>query len=480
MNRAARLALLAATALACGCGEPQAPAPARRVILITCDTLRADRLGAYGYGRPTTPNLDAFAGQAVLFELAYTSAPVTDPALSSLMTGRLPDEIGVAGGNRLFMPASVETLAELASAAGLPTGAVVSNWVLRRPEPAYGDVGLPQGFDHYDDRMTEPELNRDFAAERDAPDTTDAAIAWLSARRDRGEDRFLFWVHYQDPHGPYTPPEPIAQRFASPPGDEPPLALSTTVYGQGAIPSYQALGGERRPGVYRDRYDAEVAYIDEHVGRLLDWLREQQWWDDSLIVFTADHGEALGEHDSWFCHGENAYAEAVRVPLIVRFPRMAAADAVANAATSAATAGRRAELVGHIDLFPTVVEALGLPARAARGRSLFQSWPGSRLLVQTLSEPGRPCRWHGLTDGRWRLVTHEGSPSQLFDLAADPREEHDLAAARPEIVAEMERTFAELLRSAERVAPLSERTVSPEEEARLKSMGYAGGDDQDC
>ena len=109
MNRADRLALLAATALACGCGEPATPAPARRVILLTCDTLRADRLGAFGYDRPTTPNLDAFARQAVLYELAYTSAPVTDPALSSLMTGRLPDEIGVSAGNRRFMPASVET-----------------------------------------------------------------------------------------------------------------------------------------------------------------------------------------------------------------------------------------------------------------------------------------------------------------------------------------------------------------------------------
>ena len=133
---------------------PRAPsAPARRVILITCDTLRADRLGFDGYTRPTSPSLDAFAARCVAYDEAYTTIPITGPALSALHTGRLPDELGLAGGNKNLLGAPATTLAELARGAGMKTGAVVSNWVLRRPEPEQGDVGLQQGFAHYDDRM---------------------------------------------------------------------------------------------------------------------------------------------------------------------------------------------------------------------------------------------------------------------------------------------------------------------------------------
>jgi arylsulfatase A-like enzyme len=475
--RAARAMLATLAAAVGGCGgdaEPGAsvaPAPpdgpARRVILITCDTLRADRLGAYGYERPTSPQLDAFAQSAVLYEQAYTSAPVTGPALSSLMTGKLPDEIGVSGGNRRFMPGAVETLAEIVRAAGLPTGAVVSNWVLRRPPPEAGDVGLPQGFDQFDDRMTERELNR-TANERIAADTTDAAIGWLQARLDQGHERFFLWVHYQDPHGPYTPPDDFARRFERATADEPPLPLGTTVKGKGEIPNYQVLGDERRPGVYRDRYDAEIACFDEQLGRLLDFVSGAGLLDDALVVFSADHGEALGEHGYWFCHGETTYAEAVRVPLIVRFPG------------SHAASGRRDELVGHLDLFPTVLEALGLPSRRTRGHSLFTPPPTGRMLAQSLGEPGSPKRWHGLTDGRWRLVAGPDGTPRLFDLAADPREEHDLAAEQGERVALLQRSHAELMRSAERVAASPERVLSPEDEAILESLGYTGeGDEAD-
>jgi len=476
VSRAARIALVSALALPGACGEPAAPAaPARRVILITCDTLRFDHLGAYGYDRPTSPHLDAFAREAVLYERAFTSAPVTSPALSSLMAGRLPDAIGVSGGNRSFMPASVDTLAEVARAAGLATGAVVSNWVLRRPGPADGDVGLPQGFDQYDDRMTERELNRQRVAERAAPDTTDAAIAWLQARLDQGQDRLFLWVHYQDPHGPYTPPDDFAQRFARPHEGEAPLPLSENVHGLGAIPSYQALGDERRPGVYVDRYDAEIAYFDEALGRLLAWLREHGLWDDSLIVFTADHGEALGEHDYWFCHGENTYVEAVRVPLLVRFPQPT--GGAASPAAPAAPGQRRPELVGHLDLFPTVLDALGLPPRPLGGRSLYRPPADGKLLAQTLFQPGRARRWDGLTDGRWALVRHDGQPGQLFDLGADPREDRDLAGQNGDVVAGMQLSLEQLLRAAGRVAAAGTRPLSAEEQARLQAMGYTGGDE---
>ncbi|HZM00764.1 MAG TPA: sulfatase, partial [Planctomycetota bacterium] len=427
------LLLAAATA----CDDPAAPArppaPAERVILITCDTLRADRLGCYGYDRPVSPNLDAFARQATLYESAWSSAPLTSPALSSLMTGLLPQELGVTDDNRQFMPASVETLAEAVSAAGLPTGAVVSNWVLRRPDPADGDVGLPQGFDEFDDRMTHREANRRKFFDRLAPETADAAIAWLEQRLAADEERFFLWVHFQDPHGPYTAPDEYVQELARPPDDEPPLRLGSSGKGFGQLPKYQALGDERRPSVYRDRYDAEIRYFDEHVGRLLQWLSERGLTDDALIVVTADHGESLGEHDFWFCHGENVHREVVRVPLIVRFPRRAPGAGPAAGA-------RRSELVGHLDLFPTVLAALGLPPRPLRGRSLLEpAAPPGRVLSQGLGAPGDPKEWHGLTDGRWHLVVQAGQPPRLYDLESDAKEQRDVAGEQAQRVAELER-----------------------------------------
>jgi arylsulfatase len=462
------LPLLAA--LSCAEGPSAGPPRAARVILITCDTLRADRLGLYGYERPVSPHLDAFARQAVVYEEAYASAPVTGPSLSSLMSGRLPDEIGVLGGNRQFMPAAVETLAEHARQAGLTTAAVVSNWVLRRPDRGAEGVGLVQGFDHYDDRMTHRETNRNFF-DRTAPETTDAALEWVDGQLAADDERFFLWVHYQDPHGPYTPPEEFIERFSRPPADdEPLLPLGEDVKGRGQIPSYQVLGNERRADVYRDRYDAEIAWFDEHLGRLLDGLEERGLLEDALFVFTADHGESLGEHDYWFCHGETVYRELMRVPLVVRFP--------AGQEPPGGGARRDAAVAGHLDLYPTVLEALGRPTSGGLGLSLWSgARPARRPIVHSLGLPGTPKRWFGLSDGRWRLVVDEGRPAQLFDVAADPGELQDLAAAEPQRTAELLGLLQRVLSGARSVGEGVEREMSPEDLEAFRALGYLGGDD---
>ncbi|MGQ0553909.1 MAG: sulfatase [Planctomycetota bacterium] len=475
-----------------GCGgddaaPPPKPSPkARRVLLISCDTLRADRLGVYGYSRPTSPRLDEFARSAVVFDEAYATAPHTGPALSSLMTGRLPDELGVAGGNHYLMPEAAESLAELAQQAGWPTAAVVSNWVLRKPEASLGAVGLPQGFQHYDDRMTAAELNRTDNFDRLAPDTTDAALAWLEQRRAAAEDQFFLWVHYQDPHGPYTPPPEyhahIAEgalhaALAAGTADEPTVAAGRTNKGKGQIPAYQVLGEERRPSVYRERYDAEIAFFDAALGSLLDWLEQAGWLDEALVIFTADHGESLGEHGYWFCHGENLHREVVRVPLIVRFPRPLGAEGAPNLSAATPLAGRR-PLASHLDLFPTVLEAFGLPARATAGRSLFgadESAP--RALVHTLGKPGTKRRWEGLSDGRYRLLMEAQIP-RLYDLVADPEELRDIAGSEPERVRAMGKTLRQTLASLRPIATqLSVRQLSEQDTEAFNALGYTGGGD---
>jgi len=370
--------------------------PAQRVIVISCDTLRADRLGCYGYPLPTSPTLDALARESTLYRSAWTTAPWTAPAMAALMTGRTPDELGVHGGNRFALAPEALTLAEEARDAGFATAAVVSNWVLRQPPAGMGSSGLSQGFDVYDDEMKQREGNRE-AFERHADATSDAAIRWLDSSAAR-DGRFFLWIHYQDPHGPYTPPAEFAQRFKREDTLRVELPTGKTQSGKGQIPAYQVVGGERSLESYRARYDAEVAWFDHQLARLFTCLREKNWWEDTLLVFTADHGESLGENGWFFCHGENLQRETVQVPLIIRFP------------------GRSSRMmdvpVSHLDLWPTIREALGLESAARetadpssparRGLSLFTpELPLQRPLPLQLGTPGTARRHVGMVDGDW-------------------------------------------------------------------------------
>jgi arylsulfatase A-like enzyme len=468
-----RVALLACAALlglaACGRGpEPRA----RRIVLITCDTLRADRLGTYGYERPTSPSLDAFAKECVVFDECTSASSITGPSLSSLMTGLLPDELG-ASSNGFQMPAEAVTVAELARGAGWATAGVVSNYVLKR-FPELGEAGLHQGFEHWDDEMHVPEKNRPDLFERTAPDTARAAIAWLEGRRAAGADRFFLWVHFQDPHGPYVPPAEIAERFDRPHGDDVLLPVGRGRFGLGEIPGYQVLGDadhpERRPGVYRDRYDAEVRTFDDALGALVGWLRGAGWLDDALVVITADHGEALGEHGYWFCHGETLYRELVRVPLLVRYPAGAPRPAGPRVATG----------VAHLDLWPTLLEALGVAPRPNRGTSLFNAeLPAGRAFVSMIHAPEENLRWTAVYDGRHRMLFPPGSRRpQLFDDALDPGEERNLVDVQPGVALRLVSRHREILsgmRPALRPVPIDFR--NPERMRALADIGYAGSSD---
>jgi arylsulfatase A-like enzyme len=463
------VSLLALSLLAGACG--QGARPARNVILITCDTLRPDRLGVYGCDRPTSPRLDAFAREAVVFDTAYSSAPWTRPALSSLMTGRYPEEVGAAPSNVRRMPAEVETLAERLAAHGLATAAVVSNGLLRRPPAEQGNVDLAQGFRDYDDRMTSREAHRDMP-ERGAAQTTDAALAWLEQHEEQGGAPFFLWVHYQDPHGPYTPPPSLAEAFDRPPTAEPELPLGKTMSGLRQIPFYQVLMGlagkpEQRPSVYRDRYDGEIAYFDSQLGRLLDGLAARAWWPDALVVVSADHGESLGEHEHWFCHGESVSVEAVRVPLLVRFPR----GERGPAASEVGGVRRVAGLVGHVDVWPTVLETLGLPVEGGRGISLLHSAPpAERVLFQSFLPPDETRLEWAATDGRWRAMWGFDGVVRLFDLSQDPGEERDLAGEHPQIAERLKSSYQSALRgSLEGVqVPMDEAALRD-----LRALGYA-------
>jgi arylsulfatase len=415
----------------------------------------------YGYPRDTSPILDRLAEECIVFDAAFSAAPLTTASISSLLTGRLPDEHGVHASGDL-LPAEASTLAETLAESGLYRAAVVSNWVLRRRDE---EAGVQQGFDHFDDRMEEPEENRKGVLERSARATTDAALDWLG---ERPQDAFFLWVHYQDPHGPYTPPEEFVALLDRPLTDEAPLAVGKMHDGNGALPGYQVLGEERRPEAYRLRYDAEIRYFDQEVGRLLEALEGEGLLEGALVLFTSDHGENLGEHDQWFTHGQNLHTEQLRIPLLMKPP-----------GSFQRVAERVDTPVSHLDLFATVLDALDSSGPPTHGRSLLaSSYQEDRILAHSLEAPDHARRGFAVTDARHRLVVARGK-EQLYDRRRDPDELEDLSRELPERVEELREAYLELLASLPRQEfAATRRALSESELEQMDALGY-GGEEED-
>ena len=318
--------------LACGSG-PERP----NVLLLTVDTLRADRLGCYGEPSNAGPVLCSVADTGIRYVWAFSAAPSTAPAIASLHTSTYPSRHGVTQFASTSLPNMARTLAEEFRAAGYDTAAVVSNPVLGPSR------NIGQGFDLYDTEMTRTERNRAGFMEREAEATTDTAFRWLSG----ASEPWFLWVHYQDPHGPYEPPG--APRAADAAGAKrlPRLADHS---GYRGIPAYQLLSGAFAPGTYEARYLDEIAYLDAEIARLLERVDA----DERLpaIAVSSDHGEAFGEDDYWFAHGHSVGVEQVRVPLLWRPPGGGRA-AVVHAPVST------------LDIAPTLLVAVGLPVPAS-------------------------------------------------------------------------------------------------------------------
>ena len=331
-----------------GCGRPAPDDSRPNVLLITIDTLRADRLGSYGYEFPTSPRIDQLAASGLVFERAIAAASTTAPAHASIMTSRYTREHSIGynnGGTKLID----ETLATRFRAAGYATGAFVGNLML---QPR---TGFDQGFDVFDGELPESEANRELVFERVASQTSELALEWL--RRQRGGPFFL-WVHYQDPHGPYTPPEGFRGRIhVLPKPDEKALPVTASENGWGGIPSYQALDGLDLPSAYESLYADEILYADHWVGRLLDAVDDHRSGREAIVLLTADHGESFGEMDRWFSHGFSTLPSLAHVPFILRAPGL--------------SPGRRDETVHHVDIAPTLLDLAGLPVlEEASGISL--------------------------------------------------------------------------------------------------------------
>jgi len=411
------VAVVAAAMAMTGCGRT---APARtNLLLVTLDTTRADRLSCYGSKRPITRNLDALAARGLLFEAAYTPTPLTLPAHATILTGALPSNHGVTVNGEEALGEGFTTLAETLRGSGYRTAAFVSSFVLE------ARFGLDQGFEVYDDALPPGPAGAE-GPERTAGDVVDAAIAWLD---DLGERPFFLWVHFFDPHTPYTPPEPY--RRAHP--DDP--------------------------------YAGEIAYMDGQIGRLLAALESEGRRETTLVVAAGDHGESLGEKGE-DAHGVLLHQAVVRVPLLIAGPGLG-------------DPRRVRDVVSLADLRPTLTRALlGSTEPAIDGVSLDLSGASAtdRTTRPIFLESWHPFRHYGwspiagVVRGDWKLLV--STRADLFDLASDPGETRSLTEEHSEIASSLRASLDTYLNSARaRFAPRSV-TLTDEERLRLAALGY--------
>jgi choline-sulfatase len=417
------LFLVASACLLPSCSRPRPKV--RNVLLISIDTLRADHLGAYGFPRPTTPNIDAVAREGVLFKNVHTPVPMTLPAHVSMLTGTLPPTHGLRDNLLNRLPDASLTLAEMLKARGFTTGAVVSTFVLDHR------FGTSQGFDTYDDRFQALHKIGDLS-ERKGDETARVAREWLDAHKEKP---FFLFVHFYDPHDPYEPPEPFASQWKAHP------------------------------------YEGEVAFADHCVGQVLDKLRQLGLYDDTLIVITGDHGEMLGEHGE-LNHGFFIYEGALRVPLIVRVPRSPAS-------------ARQVDLpVSLIDIVPTIVSLVGAEVpKEVQGVDLspWLAGRGSGGAARPLyAETVTPTRYYGansllgvIVDG-WKYI--ETTRPELYDLRSDPAEANNLLAREPARSEALGRTLVTILASAGRAPGPAPESAALDEASRqrLAALGYLG------
>jgi len=339
------------------------------ILLITIDTIRADHLGCYGYQKIKTPHIDQLAKEGVLFEKAFSPIPITLPSHTSILTGTYPTFHGIRNNGTYAVSESAETLSELLKNKGYTTAAFVSSYVLDKR------FGLDQGFDVYDDTLSQQGEQKLGDKERQAESVTQAAIRWLKEIKSA---KFFLWVHYFDPHEHYQPPPPFCDEYA------------------GRL------------------YDGEIAYTDHWLGELLKTLQQTSLAENTLIVLTGDHGEGLGDHQER-THGIFIYDTTLHIPLIFTCPQLLPKSM------------RIKSLVRLIDIAPTILAIAGnKPFKDMQGVSLLPLMQGKTnnldlILYCESFYPQYSHNWSplvGLRTEKWKYI--EAPMKELYRIDRDP------------------------------------------------------------
>ncbi len=413
--RSALICLFLSLLLFVSCSKKVQNEPTKRnVLLITLDTTRADRIGCYGYASAQTPNLDALAQSGVRFTSAITHVPLTRPSHASILTGMLPYHHGVWDNGSNSLKTESQTLAESFKEAGYNTGAVISTHILIR------SFGFIQGFDYFDDTLPEhPESKR----KKVASDVVATADRWLGQEI---QPPFFLWLHFYDPHFPFTPPEPFRSRFAN------------------------------------SLYDGEIAYMDDAIGKIINTLKRLGWMKNTLIIAVGDHGEGLGDHQEP-THGYLIYDSTMRVPLMISGPGVSQNKVIDSQ-------------VGLSDLDPTILEACQIRnGSKVDGKSFWKylqsgTMPPSPVLLENRTIHSQ-FGWAALSGIRfkdWKWI-HASTP-ELYDLKTDPDEKNNIAAKEKKRTDEMNNIWNRI-RPKDEVSSDSPE-LSPEEVEKLESLGY--------
>jgi arylsulfatase A-like enzyme/predicted Zn-dependent protease len=417
------LPLVVLLLLLAGTAPASAPAEGYNVLLITLDTTRADHLGCYGFAKAETPNLDALAGAGVRFADCYTPVPLTLPAHCSLFTGETPLGHGVRNNATYTLGDDRLTMAEILKGRGYATYAAVAAYVL------FAKFGVGQGFDVFDDSLNLADMSNGFTSEIPAGAVFEKFRVWFAGAWQK---KFFAWIHLYDPHQPYAPPAPYAERFR------------------------------------RDPYSGEIAYMDSVIGRILAELKARGVLERTLVIAVGDHGEDLGEHKE-YGHGTFCYDVTLRVPLIVSAPRLFSPRVVS---------GR----VNLIDVLPTLCDLLGLPAGPGfQGASLKEALTGGALpgslagrdmyfeSLYALDEMG----WSplaGLLSGPFKFIRLP--ESELYDLARDPGETENLFFKKNLQARDLGKKLQALEARLATAGDSGRRALNEADRRHLASLGY--------
>lgn len=451
--------LLAGCLASCGPSEPEDPP---NIVLITLESLRTDHLEVLGGPRPTAPHLDALGRDAVVYEDAHAVTSWTLASHASIFTGLYPTAHRTTG-PKSRLHDSYTTLAEILSENGYQSAGVASGPYLTTT------YNLHQGFEIYDDSPAEA-VDLDAHGDVTNPQMESLLEKFLNQQRDPTRPFFLF-AYYWDPHYDYIPPPPYDEMFV----DDECETIRVTEY-----EATNEVHARIRPGQLRfviSQYDGEIRWTDESVGKLFRLLKQKRLWEDTAVIVTSDHGEEFFEHGHKG-HKHNLYAETVRVPLIVKYPR-------------GKPRGRDARLVSLVDLFPTILDLAGVtspvpyqgqtligpprdPERAIYYELLsifFFPRPGKRGMTKQVEE------WFAMRQGDYKLISVPSRHSiELYDVRKDPEEKLDLAAVETARVQEL---LEALDRWQSRTQDLfrgptqgDEAELDPEELERLRSLGY--------
>jgi arylsulfatase A-like enzyme/Flp pilus assembly protein TadD len=441
LKHSIQLLALVALLLRCSLAAPPGQA-ATNVILITVDTVRADRLGCYGATNVQTPILDGLAHDGIVFERAISQVPLTWPSHAAILTGTYPFQNGVQDFTGQPLDELFRSVAQVFKLRGYTTGAVVSAFVLDR------SWGLARGFDFYDDAFSaETFQQKDVGlVDRKAGESVTRALRWLDKdwRQKTPGRPFFFWLHLYDPHSPYDPPEPFRTKY------------------RGHL------------------YDGEIAYADHELGRLIAWLKQNRLYDRSLIVFLSDHGESLGDHGEKE-HGFFVYNSTVHIPLIVKPP-----------AGSGFRPHRVARPVETIAVAPTMVRFAGVKNLVAKSTDLRNN--DLRNIEKQFQSPGlldagagdddaaysesfysfSSFGWsplHALQTSRYHYI--EAPVPELYDVVADPEEKNNLASQQSATVAVLKDKLQTMLRrNPFKPAEGGNSGLSPDALAKLSALGY--------